>query len=100
MSPAIPCPASRESIEERDWDQGCPLCGKPADEHPNEDLLPVTPSPATPVEQPAVDDVTFMENVREAIENGFDLVCSRCGVGVYDESDIHERRCPEFKEPA
>ncbi len=48
---------------------------------------------------PVVDDKTFMENVRDAIENGYDRCCSHCGVGVYDASDIHERRCFEFEEP-
>ena len=47
----------------------------------------------------AVDDKTFMENVREALSNGFDRCCSHCGIGVYDESDMHERGCPEYVEP-
>lgn len=40
---------------------------------------------------PTVDDQTFLENVREARENGFDLVCSECGAGMSgDGMDIHE----------
>jgi hypothetical protein len=50
------------------------------------------------VSDQAVDDDRFMENVREARDNGYDRVCAACGVGVYDESDIHERSCPEFVE--
>lgn len=48
---------------------------------------------------PAVDDAKFMANVREALSNGFDRCCSSCGVGVYDDSDMHERGCPEWTEP-
>jgi hypothetical protein len=44
-------------------------------------------------------DGTFMENVREARENGYDRLCATCGVGVYDASDIHERTCPEYEPP-
>ena len=48
---------------------------------------------------PVVDDATFMENVREALINGYDRCCSRCGVGTaFDDIDIHERACPEFVE--
>jgi len=46
---------------------------------------------------PVVSDATFMENVREALENGYDRVCARCGVGTYDDSDIHEMPCPEYE---
>ena len=46
-----------------------------------------------------VDNDTFLENAAEARSNGFDRLCSQCGVGVFDSSDIHERRCPEFVEP-
>lgn len=50
-------------------------------------------------DQPVVDDHRFMENVREALTNGYDRVCAHCGVGTaYDGLDIHERRCPEFDE--
>ena len=56
---------------------------------------PVAPNPT----DPAVDDRTFMENVREALENGYDRVCALCGIGTAaDGMDIHERRCPEFDE--
>ena len=44
----------------------------------------------------AVDEDTFMQNVREALSNGFDRCCSQCGVGIYDDSDTHERRCPQY----
>jgi hypothetical protein len=54
--------------------------------------------PADLVDLPVVDDATFMENVREALSNGFDRCCSCCGVGVYDDSDMHERECPEYVE--
>lgn len=47
---------------------------------------------------PVVSDETFMANVREALGNGYDRLCARCGVGVYDESDMHERACPEYAE--
>ena len=47
--------------------------------------------------EPVVDDATFMENVREALSNGYDRLCARCGVGTAgDDMDIHERRCPEY----
>lgn len=50
-------------------------------------------------EVPVVDDQTFMGNVREALENGHDRCCARCGVGTaFDDMDIHERGCPEFVE--
>ena len=50
-------------------------------------------------EQPVVPDDTFMENVREALVNGYDRVCARCGIGTAgDDMDIHERKCPEFAE--
>lgn len=51
----------------------------------------------TDEEEPVVMDSTFMENVREALSNGYDRVCARCGVGTAgDDLDIHERTCPEF----
>jgi hypothetical protein len=50
-------------------------------------------------EQPVVADATFMENVREALGNGYERVCAHCGVGTAgDDMDIHERACPEFDE--
>lgn len=49
-------------------------------------------------ETPVVSDEKFMANVREALENGYDLCCARCGVGIHDESDMHERRCPQYKD--
>lgn len=59
-----------------------------------------TPEPVKPVapepEKTAVDDETFMENVREAIENGYDRCCVKCGTGVYDGYEIHDRACPEY----
>ena len=42
----------------------------------------------------------FMANVREARENGYDRLCAHCGVGVYDDSDMHDRGCPEYVETA
>jgi hypothetical protein len=61
---------------------------------------PATATPETrpaPVDdEPVVDNDTFMENVREALSKGFDRLCAHCGVGVYDDSDIHERACPEY----
>lgn len=54
---------------------------------------------AETVDQPVVSDATFMENVREALGNGYDRVCANCGVGTAaDDTDIHERACPEFAE--
>jgi len=48
---------------------------------------------------PVVIDATFMENVREALTNGYDAVCAACGVGLAgDDMDIHERACPEYLE--
>lgn len=50
-------------------------------------------------EQPVVADDTFMGNVRDALGNGYDRVCAHCGVGTAgDDMDIHERKCPEFRE--
>jgi uncharacterized protein (DUF983 family) len=46
--------------------------------------------------KPVVDDLTFMENVLEALENGYDRLCAHCGTGVYDGFEIHEKACPEF----
>lgn len=52
-----------------------------------------------------IDDATFLYNVREARENGYDRVCVECGVGVVDDSDMHEGgssgilpRCSEYVE--
>lgn len=46
-------------------------------------------------------DETILYNLREARENGYDLACSFCGVGIGDESDEHDYACPtltpEFK---
>jgi hypothetical protein len=53
-----------------------------------------TRPPHDPV--PAVPDDEFMENVREALGNGFELVCAWCGSGIYDESDMHVRGCPKY----
>lgn len=53
----------------------------------------------TEFEKPAVDDETFMDNVDEALVNGYDFVCARCGTGMNgDGMEIHDRRCPEFDE--
>lgn len=50
-------------------------------------------------EKPVVDDDDFMDNVRDALENGYDRCCAHCGVGTAgDETEIHERECPEFRE--
>lgn len=52
---------------------------------------------ATTMDSPVVSDATFMENVREALGNGYDRLCAHCGVGTAgDGLDIHERACPEF----
>jgi hypothetical protein len=48
---------------------------------------------------PIVDDATFMDNVREALENGYDRCCARCGTGTYDGYEIHEKSCPEYVDP-
>lgn len=49
--------------------------------------------------KPVVDDATFMENVKEALENGHDRCCANCGVGTAgDDMDIHEKTCPEWAE--
>ncbi len=49
-------------------------------------------------EQPVIDDARSMENVREALGNGYDRLCARCGIGTAgDDMDIHEPACPEFK---
>ena len=47
-------------------------------------------------ETPVVSDETFMGNVREALENGYDRCCAHCGTGTYDGYEIHERACPEY----
>ena len=36
---------------------------------------------------------SFMENVQEARANGYDLVCSECGAGIYDDADLHDESC-------
>ena len=45
-----------------------------------------------------MDETRFMVNVREARENGYDLVCAECGVGMndedFDDAEAHEARCP------
>lgn len=52
-----------------------------------------------PTPEPVVSDARFMENVREALMNGYDRLCARCGIGTAgDDMDIHERACPEFTE--
>lgn len=45
---------------------------------------------------PVVTDAEFMENVREALDNGYDRCCARCGTGTYDGMEIHDRACPEY----
>lgn len=46
---------------------------------------------------PVVTDVEFMENVVEALSNGYDRVCAHCGIGTAgDDMDMHERGCPEW----
>jgi hypothetical protein len=48
-------------------------------------------------EQPVVADDIFMENIRDALSDGYDLACAHCGVGTAgDDMDIHERQCPEY----
>lgn len=42
----------------------------------------------------AVSDNKFMDAVRDARDNGFDVVCVECGTGVsFDGMDIHEPGC-------
>lgn len=43
-------------------------------------------------------DDDFMQHVRDARENGYELVCVECGVGVADDSDMHERGCSKYVE--
>jgi hypothetical protein len=51
-------------------------------------------------------DEQFMRNVREARENGFDMVCAECGTSIdtsegFDSPDSHEMFCernPEYEE--
>ena len=40
-----------------------------------------------------IPDGTFMDNVHEARECGYDMVCVECGVGLVDGLEIHERGC-------
>lgn len=46
-----------------------------------------------------IPDDEFMKNVVEARDNGFDFLCAYCGVGLYDESDIHDRYCSLYVSP-
>jgi hypothetical protein len=41
---------------------------------------------------------TFLLNLKEARENGYELVCAECGVGINDDSDWHDSGCPEYPE--
>lgn len=43
---------------------------------------------------PVVDDATFMRNVKDGIENGYDRCCAWCGTGVFDGMEMHDRACP------
>lgn len=44
---------------------------------------------------------SFIENVTDARENGFALVCAECGMGMSDDSDEHDYWCEiEAKEAA
>jgi hypothetical protein len=36
----------------------------------------------------------FLDNVAEARENGYDLCCVDCGVGLFDDTDEHDTYCP------
>jgi hypothetical protein len=45
-------------------------------------------------------DDRFLKNVREARENGYDLCCSECGAGIYDDSDDHDFYCSHNPEKA
>ena len=59
-----------------------------------------TPMTTAGPDQPVVDDERFMDNVREALTNGYDHVCAQCGIGVaHDDMDMHERGCSEYTEP-
>ena len=50
-------------------------------------------------EPPVLTDEKFMANVREARENGHDIVCVECGSGIFDDSDIHDRECSSYESP-
>ena len=41
----------------------------------------------------------FIPNVIEARENGYEEVCAECGVGIYDDTDMHERGCSRWVDP-
>lgn len=71
----------------------CPYCQTLDDIYFNRKIWAENP---TQIDKPVVGDDTFMKNVRDALENGYDRLCAHCGVGVYDISDIHERGCPEY----
>jgi hypothetical protein len=55
------------------------------------------PDAGAPSEYQAFMDRMFMENVRDARDNGYDLVCVECGCGMWEadtgEADMHEPGC-------
>jgi hypothetical protein len=44
------------------------------------------------------DDVSFLVNARDAGENGYDLVCVKCGCGMddaeFEDAEMHDDGCP------
>lgn len=45
-------------------------------------------------------DPEFMVNVRAARDNGADIVCAYCGIGVWDDGqDEHDKTCPLYEAP-
>jgi hypothetical protein len=41
-----------------------------------------------------MNDDRFMKNIADARENGYDICCVDCGVGLFDDSDEHDTYCP------
>lgn len=59
------------------------------------DSVAAAASPVQAQSAPIVDDEQFMDNVREALDNGCEAVCAYCGTGLAgDGLDMHERACP------
>jgi hypothetical protein len=45
-------------------------------------------------------DEEFMAEVRDARENGYDVLCAECGTGMAgDGMEMHVRGCSQFVEP-
>lgn len=45
-----------------------------------------------------VDEERFIHNVADARDNGFELVCAQCGIGMtddeFEDADAHDTGCP------